>query len=180
MAKARWSTLKASHRLTIAPSAALGRNSGSTTSGGPKRDAHRNTTGVIGDECSETTPGIQGNIPTFFTNSPPIGIRLVGRFWSLESEDGDDDEKLSTLIREELIAATSQEGFSMDELTHADKELQDASMVGFSSPTSFEFRCPLATKIVKAVSHSGSLKHCVKPWQGPLPKSRVSPPKNSR
>jgi hypothetical protein len=40
----------------------------------------------------------------------------------------------------------------MDELIHADKELQDAEKVGFSSPTSSDFRCPLATKIIKAVS----------------------------
>jgi hypothetical protein len=58
---------------------------------------------------------------------------------------------------EEFIAATSQEGFSMDELIHADKELQDVDKVGFSSPTSSEFRCPLATKIIKAVSRKDHL-----------------------
>jgi hypothetical protein len=65
----------------------------------------------------------------------------------------------------------------MDDLIRADKELHDAEKVGFQKPTSFECRCPLATKIIKAIVRNGSLKNRVKPWQGPLPKARVSPPK---
>jgi hypothetical protein len=45
------------------------------------------------------------------------------------------------------------------------------------SPSSAKFRCPLSTKIVEAIVRERSLKHLGKPWQGPLPKPGISPPK---
>jgi hypothetical protein len=129
-----------------------------------------------GDDRNERTPIQQGNHFPFFTHSAPIGNRIVGRFWAHENDNGEEDE-ISTPTTEDLIAAASREGFSMDELIHADKEQQDAEKVGFPSPTSSDFRCPLATKIIKVVARNGALKHRVKLWQGPLPKARVSLPK---
>jgi hypothetical protein len=62
-------------------------------------------------------------------------------------------------------------------LVTTDAELEAAEKVSCPSPSSSDFRCPLANKIVKALTRDRSLKHPMKPWSGPLPKPRISPPK---
>jgi hypothetical protein len=68
---------KASRRLTLAPGTAIGGNNGLTANSDLKRDAERNMAGVTGDDYNEITPVLQGNCPPLFTNSAPIGSRLV-------------------------------------------------------------------------------------------------------
>jgi hypothetical protein len=65
----------------------------------------------------------------------------------------------------------------IEELVHADDELQTAKMVSFTSPTISEFRCPLATKIIKAMTRDRPLKRTMIPWKDPFPKPRISPPR---
>jgi hypothetical protein len=98
---------KASRRLTLAPGAALGRKSGSTPSGETRRNADRNMAGVAGGDCSERTLTQQGNRSPLFTHSAPVGNRIVGRFWALETENGDDEDEISNPTTEEFIAAAS-------------------------------------------------------------------------
>jgi hypothetical protein len=108
---------------------------------------------------------------TYFKSlsADPGGHRQFGRFWA-------QGEEISTPTMEEMITAASRKGFTIEELIKAE-ELLAAEKVSFQSPSSSDFRCPLSTKIIKAVTHERSLKYKVKPWTGPLPKPRVSSPK---
>jgi hypothetical protein len=79
------------------------------------------------------------------------GHRQLGRFWA-PLKESDDEADIATPTTEELISAASREGFTIEELVMADAELEAAEKVSLPTPSSFNFRCPLANKIVKALS----------------------------
>jgi hypothetical protein len=91
------------------------------------------------------------------------------------SEEGKGDET-ETPMKEELIAA-ARAGFSVQDLEQAENEIAQMNKVSFNSPSSAKFRCPVSSKIIKAIIREKSLKHYGKPWQGSLPKPRISPPR---
>jgi hypothetical protein len=91
------------------------------------------------------------------------------------SEEGKGDET-ETPMKEELIAA-ARAGFSVQDLEQAEDEIAQMNKVSFNSPSSAKFRCPVSSKIIKAIIREKSLKHYGKPWQGSLPKPRISPPR---
>jgi hypothetical protein len=75
-----------------------------------------------------------------------------GRFWPNNNDQSDDDEaEVQTLMMEEFIRTAVIAGYNMQ--------------VSFSSPSSADFRCPLSTKIVKAIVRGKSLEHHGTPWQ---------------
>jgi hypothetical protein len=95
----------------------------------------------------------------------------------LDDETEDDEEEITTPTTEGLISAASRIGFSIEELIQAEAKLYEVGKASHSSPDSEDFRCPRAGKIIRAITRGKSLKHQVKPWKGPLPKPRVSPPR---
>jgi hypothetical protein len=124
----------------------------------------------------ERTPLNTGKQNHCTSLSVPGGHRQLGRFWA-PFDEPDEEEDIATPTTEELISAASREGFTIEELVTADAELEAAEKVSCPSPSSSDFRCPLANKIVKALTRDRSLKHPMKPWSGPMPKPRISPPK---
>jgi hypothetical protein len=173
----------------------MGEAVGAAITGGAEATTKRgSTTSIVRGTPSENTPSFAqstNQIPAatrdwmplntgkqmFFKSlSDPGSHRQFGRFWA-QGEETDDDEEISTPTTEEMITAASREGFMIEELIKAEEELLVAEKVSFQSPSSSDFRCPLSTKIIKAVTHERSLKYKAKPWTGPLPKPRVSPPK---
>jgi hypothetical protein len=124
----------------------------------------------------ERTPLNTGKQNHCTSLSVPGGHRQLRRFW-VPLDESDDEADIATPTTEELISAASREGFTIEELVTAHAELEAAEKVSFPSPSSSNFRCPLANKIVKALTRDRSLKHQMKPWSGPLPKPRISPPK---
>jgi hypothetical protein len=76
---------------------------------------------------------------------------------------------------EDLIIAASHLGFSVEELIQAEAKLQEEDKVSHSPLNTAVVRCPRVGKINPAITRGRSLKHQLKPWSGPLPKSRVSP-----
>jgi hypothetical protein len=162
----------------------------------PSRDEE-----VLVEDCSDDEEDGQGA----WTTVSQGGYRRLGRFWA-QGDASDDEESIapsspeeliSTASREvaerqeakeiarrtndcaeEFIAATARSGFSMEDLAQAE-QVHDAEKVSFSSPSSSDFRCPLSREIINAVSREGSLKRRMKPWKGPLPQPRISPPQTS-
>jgi hypothetical protein len=65
----------------------------------------------------------------------------------------------------------------VEELLLTEAELHDVGKISQSSPGSIEFRWPRATKIIGEIARGKSLKHQLKPWNGTLPKPRISPPR---
>jgi hypothetical protein len=98
------------------------------------------------------------------------------RFLVLEDETGGEEDEILTPATEEFITAASHNGLSIEELLQAEAELQEVGKVSHPSPDSADFCCPRASKIIRAITRDKSLKHQVKPWKGPLPEQRVSPP----
>jgi hypothetical protein len=111
-------------------------------------------------------------------NTRVQNVSSFGKFWAqncdLAAED--EEEELPMPMKEELIEAAEQAGFSIQDLIQAENELEGMEKVCFSSP-SVDLRCPLSSKIVKAIIREKSLKHKGRPWQGSLPKPRISLPK---
>jgi hypothetical protein len=124
----------------------------------------------------DRTPVTRGK-PSYVVSSDPGCDRRPGRFWALDDETEYDEEEITTPTTEDLITAASRTGFSIEELIQAEAELHEVGKVSHSSPDSADFRCPRAGKIIRAITRGKSLKHQVKPWKGPLPKPRVSPPR---
>jgi hypothetical protein len=56
-------------------------------------------------------------------------------------------------------------------------ELQELSEVRQLSTYSLHARYPQAGRIIRAIIREKSLKHHTKPWSGPLPRPRISPPR---
>jgi hypothetical protein len=57
-------------------------------------------------------------------------------------------------------------------------ELHEEEKVSGSSPLSSDSHCPLATKIIQVMTREfHHQRTMLKPWNGPLPKKRISPPK---
>ncbi|TVU23905.1 hypothetical protein EJB05_26292, partial [Eragrostis curvula] len=108
--------------------------------------------------------------------SDPIGDRRLGRsrFWALEEEDEDGESEVTTPSTEDVLRAAKAAGFSIREVARAEKELL-ANEVSFTSPATSNGKCPLARKIVRSLA-SDRPKSLVKPWKGPLPPKRISPP----
>jgi hypothetical protein len=113
-----------------------------------------------------------------------------GKFWvTTDDIENDEDEEvaITTPTKEEIVVAAMRAGFSVEDLIQVENEIDNMEKVSCSSPSraefrcsspsSTEFRCPLSSKIIKAIVRGKSLKHYEKPWQGSLPKPRISPPK---
>jgi hypothetical protein len=101
-----------------------------------------------------------------------------GRFWASSFDQSDDDEEeVQTPTREEFIGAAAITGYNMQDLIRTEEEIVNMEKVCFLTPSNAEFRCPLSAKIIKAIVRRQSLKHHGTPWQGSLPKPRISPPK---
>jgi hypothetical protein len=81
-----------------------------------------------------------------------------------------------TLTTDDFIEAAQRAGFSMEELIQAETELQDVDKGTKSFTDSTEFHVFRASKILQEVAKDKALKHKIKPWKGPLPKPRISPP----
>jgi hypothetical protein len=146
------------------------------------------------------TPVVQGSKPAFSSfalattssardaSSPcdPGNTRATfdlsfGKFWVTNDDpENEEDEEgvITTPTKEEIIAADARAGFFVQDLIQAENEIENMEKVSFSSPSSAEFRCPLSSRIVKAIIWKKSLKHHGRPWQGSLLKPRISPPKN--
>jgi hypothetical protein len=106
--------------------------------------------------------------------SDPGCNRWTGKFWATEDEDW---EESSTPTTEEFIKVASREGFSIQQLIEAKVELHEEEKVSCSSSLSLDSRCPLTVKIIEVMMREGIQKPMMKPWKGPLPKVRISPPK---
>jgi hypothetical protein len=108
-------------------------------------------------------------------NTCAQSVSPFGKFWASSVDLADEDEELQTPTKEEIIAAAAQAGLSVQDLIQAENEIESMEKVCFSSPSSADFRCPLSSRIVKAIIREKSLKHQGRPWQGSLPKPRISP-----
>jgi hypothetical protein len=83
-----------------------------------------------------------------------------GRFWVSNFDQSDDnEEEVQTPTREEFIGTVAIAGYNMQDLIRAEEEIASMEKVCFLTPSSAEFRCPLSTKIVKAIVRGQSLKH---------------------
>jgi hypothetical protein len=89
--------------------------------------------------------------------------------------DDDEEEEIKTLTTAEFMEGAQLAGFSVEELLQAEAELHDDNKVG-RSPGINEFHCPRASKIIKESARDKALRHKMKPWKGPLPMPRISPP----
>jgi hypothetical protein len=92
-----------------------------------------------------------------------------GKFWATSEDpeiDEDEEGEITTPTKEEIIDAAARAGFSVQDLIQAENEIENMEKVSFFSPSSAEFRCPLSSKIVKAIIRDKSLKHQGRPWQG--------------
>jgi hypothetical protein len=89
-----------------------------------------------------------------------------------KDEEGDEME---TPMKEELIEAATRADFSVQDLAQGEIEIA-VEKVSFTSPSSAKFRCPILSKIIKAIVRGISLKHYGKPWQGSLPQPSISLP----
>jgi hypothetical protein len=187
----RWLGQKASRHLTLAPDTVLGGKSGGSTNGVRRRMAENSsqmsfnvhaskpamsllTSMAASKEPDKSALGESGNSCLSSVNN---GSNF-GRFWANSNDQSDDDEaEVQTPMIEEFIDAAASAGYNMQDLIRAEEEIADMEKVSFPSPSSADFRCPLSTKIVKAIVRGKSLKHHGTPWQGSLPKPRISPPK---
>jgi hypothetical protein len=113
----------------------------------------------------EWTPVTKGNHPLRISSDPGSDHK-PGRFWALEDELEDEEEEILTLTIEDIIAAASRVGLSVEELMQAEAELQEEDKV----PDITDVHCPRAGKIFRAITRGRSLKHQLKPWSDPLPK----------
>jgi hypothetical protein len=151
---------KASRRLTLAPGAALSVNRGSTTTSAPAWSVER----LLDGDSSEPffsnqssfskSSGRSGNSESLNEFTPS------GRFWTnsdVLSEDDEGDE-IKTPTKEELIESAAHAGCSAQDLAQAEKEITEMEQVSFSSPASADFRCPISSKIIKAIIRGKSLR----------------------
>jgi hypothetical protein len=82
------------------------------------------------------------------------GISSFGRFWANKDDQADEDDKeeeITTPTKEEFIAAAAHAGYHLQDLILAENEIATVEKVSFSSSSSTEFRCPLSSKIIKAM-----------------------------
>jgi hypothetical protein len=129
-------------------------------------------TTISSDEQTTKTKGKQSNGVSF----DPGGGHRMGRFWVPKDDLEDDEEEITTPTIEDLITAASRVGVTVEELIEAEAELQEVDKVSHSSPDTADVHCPRAGRIIHAITRGKALKHPMKPWSGPLPKPRVSPP----
>jgi hypothetical protein len=105
---------------------------------------------------------------------PIHGVELVGaipsKFWARPGEQEDsvvEDDDLSEPSTPQFISQALDAGFTIDELSRAEKALDSGT-----TPI------PSDVKLSKSiVSNLVQRKIEGKPWQGPLPSPRVSPPR---
>jgi hypothetical protein len=126
------------------------------------------------ETITDWTPVTKGKKSTVVSSDPGCDRRL-GHFWALEYEN-DEEGEIATPTTEELVVAASRVSISIEQLIQAETELQEICEVRQVSSDSLGARCPHAGKIIRAILRGKSLKHHTKPWSGPLPRPRISPP----
>jgi hypothetical protein len=154
------------YRLTMAPLTALESGDPGRTKPGTSTPASTSYAATSSSSCDPGNSRAALDLPS-------------GKFWasSVESESDEEIEGfLVTPTKDEVVEASARVGFAVQDLVHAEEELASMNKVA-TSRSSVDLRCPLSSKIVKATVQDKSLKQRGKPWQGALPKPRISPPK---
>jgi hypothetical protein len=86
----------------------------------------------------------------------------TSKFWASDDDKEDDDAS--------LVIAGNNKDQPMTTHSHAVKVSQ-------SSLSSSDFNYPSVNKNSSVMASEGTTKNLMKPWQGPLPRPRISPPK---
>jgi hypothetical protein len=170
---------KASCHLTLALGAALGVNRGSASSSSSRWSDERHLAGTSLEPFFSNQASNSHSFGRAGNSCLPFDITPFGRFWVKSDVLSEDDEgkEIATPTKEEFIEAAPHAGYDAQDLIQAENEIVDMEKVSFSSPASSYFCCPISSKIIKAIARGKSLKHNRKPWQGSLPKPRISPPR---
>ncbi|CAN6361771.1 unnamed protein product [Urochloa humidicola] len=104
--------------------------------------------------------------------------RINSKFWAREDSDSDSsvDEELiaEDISTPEFIAEAAAAGFSWQELQQAERELASPEVSSKSGIEETRSLPSLASRIVSALVQRKTEN---RPWKGPLPPPRVSPPR---
>ena len=112
---------------------------------------------------------------------PVHGVEAIAsKFWSSgdsDSESAVDEDFLveeNSISTSEFISEAAAAGFTVQNLQQAEQELSSTEVRDCSTSVSKGTAPPLAKRIIDAMVQR---KTHSRPWQGPLPPPRVSPPK---
>jgi hypothetical protein len=86
------------------------------------------------------------------------------RFWAQSSDDQDVEDEPST---PEFVKEAVEAGFTVKELSRAERALESGTV---SSPGYIKLAKSIVAKLVQR-------KTSGRPWQGPIPPPRVTPPR---